>query len=136
MANTPKYQIAFQFQFKQDVSNEIVQIQITDQNNFVIDAKESLQLSPYAGSATPPLSNMSVSSTLLFLNIASAKTGTGVEVIAWTTFVGSAPLKIDLAAAGGSVAAYYSVLGGMGGSGMLTPGPNTIALNGSGDSRG
>jgi hypothetical protein len=134
MASTPKYQIAFEFQFKQNVSNEILQIDITDQNNFVIAAKEALQLGPYAGSATPPLSNMSVTSTSLFLNVSSGNSGQGVEVIVWTTFAGDAPLQITLAA-NGSVAAYYSVLGGTN-SGQLNPGPNTISPNGNGGGRG
>lgn len=134
MASAPKYQIAFEFQFKQNVSSEILQINITDQNNFVIAAKEALQLAPYGGSATPPLSNMSVTSTSLFLNVASGNSGQGVEVIVWTTFIGDAPLQIDLTS-NGFVAAYYSVLGGSS-SGLLQPGPNSISPNGNGGSRG
>jgi hypothetical protein len=131
MAGTPQYQVAFQFQFQQDVSNKAVQIDITDENSFVISDADKLQLAPFDGNATPSLNNMSVSSTTLYLNIASGKAHEGVETILWTTFIGGDAVQVNLQA-DGSVMAYYSVLGAPGGSGPLKPGPNSIEL-GSGD---
>lgn len=130
MADTPTYQIAFQFQFKQDVQKEIIQVVIADQNSFVISSSCAAQLGPFDGTQTPPLSNMSVSSNTLFLNVASGIINQGVEVIVWVTAIDGS-LKINLMA-DGSVAAYYAELDGQGATGQLKPGLNTIQLGSGG----
>jgi hypothetical protein len=125
-ADMAQYQIAFQFQFKQNISNGSLQIAIADQNNFVTSSSHALQLSPFDGSVTPPLNNLSVSSTALLLNVASGEANKGVEVIAWTTGIDDV-LKVNYMT-DGTVAAYYSLLGGTGNTGQLQPGLNSIPL--------
>lgn len=129
MASAPQYQVAFQFQFQQNLSNEAVQIEIIDQNRFVLSNGEKIQLAPFDSATTPPLNNMSVSSNALFLNIARGQASEGVETILWTTFSDGESVRVNLTA-DAAVAAYYTVLGAPGGSGTLMPGPNTIALAG------
>lgn len=126
MADTSVYQIAFQFQFQSDVSSANVEIDITDVNSFVISDKEKFQLTPYQGSLTLPMANVSIGSKSLFLSFATTKAYAGVQTIVWSKFTGGS-LSVNLATNGSPVAVYYSFLGGGGGSGALQAGSNTIS---------
>lgn len=126
MADTPMYQIAFQFQFQADVSNQTAEIGITDGNSFVITDNEKFQFTPYQGGSTPPMNNVSVGSKNLFLNFASGKAYAGVQGIVWSTFTGGS-LSVDLAINGSLIAVYYAFLGSGGGNGQLQPGSNKIS---------
>ncbi|RDS80445.1 hypothetical protein DWU98_13520 [Dyella monticola] len=126
MASAPQYEIAFQFRFQQDVSNQVVQIDIADQNRFIISDQQKAQLSALADNPMPPLNNMSVSSMSFYLNIASGKVDEGVETFLWTTFINSGPVEVSLTMSS-LVAASYVVLG-VSSSGVLMPGLNYIGL--------
>lgn len=126
MVDTQVYQIAFQFQFQADISNVTAEIDITDANRFVVADNEKFQITPYQGSSTPPLANVSVGSKSLFLNIASGKAYAGVQGIIWSTFTGGG-LNVNLNVNGSLIAVYYSFLGGSGGAGTLQPGANQIS---------
>lgn len=126
MADASAYQIAFQFQFQADVSNQIVEIDIADENIFLITDKDKFQFTTYQGGSTPPMNNVSTGSKSLFLNFASGKAYAGVQGIVWSTFTGG-NLKLNLTVNGSLIAVYYSFLGGGGGTGTLQPGSNTIS---------
>lgn len=126
MSSPPKYQVAFKFQFQQNVTGT-VQLAITDSNNFVVSAQEKAQLQGYSGD-TPPLLNFSMDSKELFFNIDGGESGSGVESIVWSTFTngGSAPsLMVNLQMPTVVIAASYMVLT-TGSSGQLVNGQNTI----------
>lgn len=126
MADTSAYQIAFQFQFQADVSSAIVGIDITDVNSFLISDNEKFQFTPYQGSLTLPMANVSVGSKSLLLSFGTAKAYAGVQTIVWSKLTGGS-LSVNLSPNGSPVAVYYSFLGGGGGSGVLQPGSNTIS---------
>ena len=122
------YQIAFKFQFQQDFTNQQVQIEIVDANNFVMQNGERLQLQPYLDNETPPLFNFSVSNQQMFFNIASGSESQGMQCLAWATFTdagNSETLSLDLQAPTGLINIYYSVLN-TSSNGLLEAGPNTI----------
>ncbi|MBB6064898.1 hypothetical protein [Pseudoxanthomonas broegbernensis] len=124
------YQVAFKFQFQQDFTNQQVQIQIADTNNFVMQSNERVQLQPYQDSYTPPLLNFSVSNKLMFFNIAKGSAAQGLQGLAWATFTDAGnneTLNLDLQVPGGLMNVYYAVLN-TSSSGQLKPGQNTISV--------
>lgn len=127
MANAPVYQIAFKFQFNQDFTNQKVQIDVTDTNNFVMSDTRQTQLQAYLSESTPPLLNFSASGQQLFFNVGSGKQYGGMQSVAWSTFTaGSDPtLDLNLQFSSGLINASYTVLN-TGASGQLLPGNNTI----------
>ncbi|QAU25023.1 hypothetical protein EO087_14315 [Dyella sp. M7H15-1] len=122
------YQVAFQFQFKDTMSNQMLEIAVLDSNEFVISSEKKSQLTPYMGSSTPPMNNASIWTTGLFLNVASAAAYDSVANVVWSTFENGS-LRLDLNTHGANIAASYSLLDGPGGGGQLYPGENTISIN-------
>jgi hypothetical protein len=130
MSSAPTYQVAFKFQFQQDLSGQPVLINIVDSNQFVLKPGEKIQLQPYFSNSTPPLSDFSLSDQQLYFNIGNAEADTGVESIVWATFTNGAnaqTLTVELQTQTGLIASSYQVLN-TGSSGALRAGNNTISV--------
>ncbi|MFC5743240.1 hypothetical protein [Dyella tabacisoli] len=129
MQAAQKYQVAFKFQFEQDISNQAIQIDIVDTNSFLITKGEKAQLQPYLANSTPPLMSFSVSSQQLFLNISKGGEDEGMEGVVWATFTnggGDPTLTINLAATP-AINSSYTVMGTQT-SGALKAGKNVISI--------
>jgi hypothetical protein len=129
MANAPVYQVAFQFLFNQDFTNQKVQIAVADSNKFLVSDSQVAQLEAYAGNTTPPLLNFSVSGKQLFFNVSQGTTYAGMQGVVWSTFTAGADstLVLDTQFSVGLMMASYKVIGTSAG-GQLVSGRNTIKV--------
>ncbi|WP_157504414.1 MULTISPECIES: hypothetical protein [Luteibacter] len=129
MANAPIYQIAFMFVFNQDFTNQKVQLNVADSNDFLVTDSQTAQLEAYSGNTTPPLLNFSVSGKQVFFNVSDGKTYGGMQALVWSSFTAGSPptLQLDLAFSSGLITATYNVPGGSA-SGQLVSGRNTITI--------
>ncbi|GLQ87784.1 hypothetical protein [Dyella flagellata] len=130
MSNSPQYQVVFQFMFQQNFTGTI-ELDITDNNSFLIAPSQRAQLAPYLGNDTPPLLNFGMSSKQLFFSIDGGVGGRGLQSIVWSSFTsdaGDASLMVELQVSSPEVTAYYAVLGAGGGSGSLNNGMNSIVV--------
>ncbi|QDQ28011.1 hypothetical protein FNU76_17590 [Chitinimonas arctica] len=122
------YQIVFKFQWQGNIPAQQIQLNITDQNSFTTDGQNTLQIQPYMAASAPLLSNFSMSSQRLFLNVGAASTQQGIQVTLPTAISGDS-LQLNLSANTSEVSVSYAVMG-LPVAGQLQAGNNTIPLQG------